>query len=132
VVDILRALPREREEGLVFVGARRGAQLGEHTLRLMLHRMGRNVTVHGFRSSFRDWAADRTHYPNHVVEMALAHSIGNAVEKAYRRGELLDKRGQLMDAWSKYCESIPARGTTEANIIELWGQSDERPAYTAR
>ena len=59
----------------------------------VLRRMGRtDVTVHGFRSTFRDWAAERTAYPNHVVEMALAHVVGNAVEAAYRRGDLLDKR----------------------------------------
>jgi integrase len=68
-----------------------------------LERMGVGVTVHGFRSSFRDWAAETTEHPNHVVEMALAHSIGNAVEAAYRRGDMLDKRRELMVAWGEYC-----------------------------
>jgi integrase len=59
----------------------------------LLKRMGRlDITVHGFRSTFRDWAAEMTSYPNHVVEMALAHAIGNKVEASYRRGELLAKR----------------------------------------
>ena len=61
------------------------------------------ITIHGFRSTFRDWAAETTSFPNHVVEMALAHTIGDAVEKAYRRGDLFAKRKALMDAWAKYC-----------------------------
>jgi integrase len=78
----------------------------------VLKRMGYgHVSVHGMRSSFRDWAAERTNYPNHVVEQALAHAIGNAVEAAYRRGDLLDQRKRLMDAWSEYCASPPAQST---------------------
>ena len=66
--------------------------------------MGRaDITVHGFRSSFRDWAAETTAHPNHVVEMALAHAVGNAVEAAYRRGDLFEKRRRLMEDWAKYC-----------------------------
>jgi integrase len=64
---------------------------------------GRDVTVHGFRSSFRDWAAESTGFPAEVVEMALAHTIGDKVEAAYRRGDLFHKRRQLMDAWARYC-----------------------------
>jgi integrase len=72
--------------------------------------MGRgDITVHGFRSSFRDWAAERTNFPNHIVEMALAHTIGDKVEAAYRRGDLFAKRAQLMSAWAKFCVSpVPA------------------------
>ena len=62
-----------------------------------------NVTVHGFRSTFRDWAAEATAYPNHVVEQALAHTIGNAVEAAYRRGDLFEKRRHLMNDWAQFC-----------------------------
>jgi integrase len=66
--------------------------------------MGRHdLTVHGFRSTFRDWAAETTAYPNHVVEMALAHAIGDQVEAAYRRGDLFEKRRRLMADWSAYC-----------------------------
>jgi integrase len=65
--------------------------------------MGRGeLTTHGFRSTFRDWAAERTNYPNHVVEMALAHAIGDDVEAAYRRGDLFEKRRRLMNAWASY------------------------------
>jgi integrase len=84
----------------------------------VLKRAGRNdVTVHGFRSSFRDWAAERTAYPNHVVEMALAHTIPAAVEAAYRRGDLLDKRRRLMDDWATFCASPPNVKTE--NIVTL-------------
>ena len=61
------------------------------------------ITVHGFRSTFRDWAAERTNFPREVVEMALAHAIESAVEAAYRRGDLFEKRRELADAWSRYC-----------------------------
>jgi integrase len=72
----------------------------------LLARMKRtDVTVHGFRSSFRDWAAELTDYPNHVVEMALAHAVGDKVEAAYRRGDLFDKRRQLMNDWAAFCTS---------------------------
>ena len=65
--------------------------------------MDRNdATVHGFRSTFRDWAAERTSYPNHIVETALAYVVGNKVEAAYRRGDLLDKRRRLMTEWAKF------------------------------
>jgi integrase len=66
--------------------------------------MGRpDVTVHGFRSTYRDWAAEMTNFPREVVEMALAHAIGDKVEAAYRRGDLFQKRRQLMEAWARYC-----------------------------
>jgi integrase len=65
------------------------------------------LTVHGFRSTFRDWAAERTNFPNHVTEQALAHAIGDRVEAAYRRGDLFDKRRKLMDAWATYCAKPP-------------------------
>jgi integrase len=72
----------------------------------VLKRMCRtDVTVHGFRSCFRDWAAERTSYPNHVLEMALAHTIGNKVEAAYRRGDLFAKRRELMQDWASYCHT---------------------------
>jgi integrase len=78
-----------------------------HNLRRVLDRMGRDdCTVHGFRSAFRDWAAEQTNYPNHVVEQALAHAIANGVEKAYRRGDLFEKRRQLMQDWARFCERV--------------------------
>ncbi len=75
---------------------------------MTLGRMNRgDITAHGFRSTFRDWAAECTNFPREVVEIALAHVIEDKTEAAYRRGDLLDKRRQLMDAWAEYCgESI--------------------------
>jgi integrase len=82
---------------------RRGRPLSKSAVPMMLDRMGPNVTVHGFRSTFRDWAAERTDFPSEVVEMALAHAVGDKTEAAYRRGDLFDKRRGLMDAWAEYC-----------------------------
>jgi integrase len=65
-------------------------------------------TVHGFRSTFRDWAADETDFPRELAEAALAHTVGNKVENAYRRGDFLEKRRALMEAWAKYCSSTGA------------------------
>jgi len=74
-------------------------------LLMTLRRMGRgDLTAHGFRSTFRDWAAERTAFPSEVAEMALAHAIGNGVEAAYRRGDLFEKRRVLMDEWAAFCE----------------------------
>jgi len=73
----------------------------------LLKRMGRSdLTVHGFRSTFRDWAAEQTAFPRDVAEMALAHTVKDKVEAAYRRGDLFEKRRELMDAWGKYCGGI--------------------------
>jgi integrase len=65
----------------------------------------KNVTVHGLRSTFRDWVAETTDYGHHVAEMALAHTIGDKVEAAYRRGDLLEKRTEMMSAWGRWCET---------------------------
>ena len=95
-----------------------GSPLSDMTLTALLRRMGRgDLTAHGFRSTFRDWAAERTAYPNHVVEMALAHAISNGVEAAYRRGDLFDKRRKLMEAWAAYC-AAPTAGA-EGEVVAL-------------
>src|SRR5262249_27035425 len=105
VVEILASLPREGE--FIFVGARTSAVSNPHQLKRALQRTGYdNITVHGFRSTFRDWAAETTSTANHVVEQALAHAIGNGVEAAYRRGDLFEKRRQLMEEWSRYCDRL--------------------------
>jgi integrase len=84
---------------------------------MLLRRMGRDdLTIHGFRSSFRDWAAERTGFPAEVAEMALAHTVADAVERAYRRGDLFAKRRQLMDAWARFCTTAPATGS---KVVEL-------------
>jgi integrase len=110
-IDVLGALPREKDNDHVFIGSRSGTSLSDMALFVLLRRMGRGVTAHGFRSTFRDWAAEVTAYPNHVVEMALAHAVPNAVEAAYRRGDLFEKRRRLMADWAQFCSSAPtARG----------------------
>ena len=100
-IELLTALPREAE--YVFVGARTGSAASPHVMARLLRRMKCPVTVHGFRSAFRDWAAETTAFPNHVVEQALAHAIPSGVEAAYRRGDLFEKRRELMAAWANYC-----------------------------
>ena len=83
---------------------REGRPLSNMAMLMMLRRMGRgDLTAHGFRSTFRDWAAERTGFPAEVAEMALAHAVGDKVEAAYRRGDLFQKRRQLAEAWAKFC-----------------------------
>ena len=95
----------------VFPGPRRALPMSNMVMLMLLRPMGRtDLTAHGFRSSFSDWAAERTAFPRGVVEMALAHAVENNVEAAYRRGDLFEKRRQLMDAWSRFCRSPTANG----------------------
>lgn len=89
-------------EPYVFPGARHGKPISNMTMLGLLERLGVDATVHGFRSSFRDWAAERTAFPHEVCEMALAHTIPNAAEAAYRRGDLMEKRRKLMSAWAEF------------------------------
>jgi len=96
--------------GFVFLGRDKGVPMSDMTLTAVLRRMGKgDLTAHGFRSTFRDWAAEATHHLNHVVEQALAHAIPSAVEAAYRRGDLLAKRRTLMDDWAAYLAMPPAQ-----------------------
>jgi integrase len=93
----------------VFPGPRRALPMSNMTKLMLLRRMKRDdLTAHGFRSTFSDWAAERTSYPREVVEMALAHAIVNKVEAAYRRGDLFEKRRQLMIDWANFCQMSPA------------------------
>ena len=73
-------------------------------MRMTARRAGIEHTVHGFRSAFRDWAGERTNFPREIAEAALAHVVGDATERAYRRGDALEKRRALMDAWAAFCE----------------------------
>ena len=102
-VEILEQAKEQSEEsGLVFPGIGMGKPLSNNTFLQALHRMNKDITAHGFRSSFRDWAAERTNFSREVCEMALAHSVGDKTEAAYRRGDLFDKRRNLMDTWASY------------------------------
>jgi integrase len=102
---IVREMATIRCSPFLFPGSKQGQPMSQMALAMLLRRMGYgHVTVHGFRSTFRDWAAETTAFPNHVVEMALAHTVSDRVEAAYRRGDLFEKRRVLMDAWAAHCE----------------------------
>ena len=98
---------REARSELVFPGARAGKPMSDMTLTKICRDMEIPAVPHGFRSSFRDWVAEETEFDGAIAEMALAHTIENKVEAAYRRGNLLEKRRGLMDAWVLYCETLP-------------------------
>lgn len=108
-ITLLRTLPRFEGTDTVFV-APRGGVLSDMTLTAVMRRMKVDAVPHGFRSTFRDWAAERTNYPREVAEMALAHSIGDKVEAAYRRGDLFEKRRRMMTEWAKHCETVQPAG----------------------
>ena len=102
VTAMLEGLPRLNSNVHLFPG--RGSKpLSNMAMLELMRGMRPGYVPHGFRSTFRDWAAERTTYPNHVVELALAHAIGDKVEAAYRRGDLFEKRKHLMEAWAEYC-----------------------------
>jgi len=113
-VELLKEAWSIRRGDLVFWGRRDGALAATNILHLAKQVAGLPVTVHGFRSTFRDWAGETTSFPNHVVEQALAHAIPNAVEAAYRRGDLFEKRRKLMEAWATYCGKPAAKGEVVA------------------
>lgn len=101
---LLRALQTTRQGEFVFAGGRRGRPLSNMALLMTLRRMRYGeLTTHGFRSTFRDWAAEQTNFPREIAEMSLAHTVNNKVEAAYRRGDLFEKRRRLMGAWANAC-----------------------------
>jgi integrase len=101
-IAVLEAMRAIRLSPYVFPGASAGQPVRGGTVWWLANQLA-GVSVHGLRSSFRDWAAERTGFQREVCEMALAHAIPDAVEKAYRRGDLFDKRRKLMDAWAEFC-----------------------------
>jgi len=104
VITVLKTAQMLRSSDYVFPGARAGKPLSNMSMNMLMRRMGvQNATVHGFRSSFRDWCGDNTNYPREVAEAALAHKVGNKVGQAYRRRSALEKRAKLMKDWSAYC-----------------------------
>jgi integrase len=120
-IEILGGLPRGEH---LFPG-RDGRPLSNMAMLKTLERTGHSdMTVHGFRSTFRDWAAETTVYPNHVVQLALAHAIGDKVEAAYRRGDLFIKRRRLMEDWAKYCGQSTVRS---ADIVAIRQPIHSRP-----
>lgn len=93
-----------RNKTYVFPGHKRNSHLSNVAMLQVLKRLERTgITVHGFRSTFRDWCAESTNYPAEVAEMALAHTLRDKTEAAYRRGDLFEKRARLMADWARYC-----------------------------
>ena len=125
-VGLLRAVEPLRGEGdWVFPGQRAGRPLSTMAMDMMLRRMGSEVTVHGFRSTFRDWVGELTDHPREVAEAALAHRVGDATERAYRRGDALEKRRALMSDWATYCgSSLPGLTAQEGEAVHQSSQSD--------
>jgi integrase len=106
---LTRAKELAGDSRFVFPGRSTDKALSNMVFLMALRRMGLDVTAHGFRSAFSDWAAERTSYPREVCEMALAHTIKNKAEAAYRRGDLLDKRRDLMTTWARFVSSSPGK-----------------------
>src|SRR5262249_560253 len=104
-------LDKAKRDGYVFPGGKPAKPLSNMALLAVLKRLGRDdLTVHGFRSTFSDWAAEQTHFPSEVREMALAHAVGDKTEAAYRRGDMFEKRRRLAEAWARYCGTVAKDG----------------------
>lgn len=110
---VLKKAKEFRQSAYIFPGVRSGRPMSDMSLTQLLRRMRPGITTHGFRSTFRDWAAEVTLYPHELAEMALAHVVGNKVEAAYRRGDMFDKRRQMMTDWAAWCEP------KEDNVIPI-------------
>jgi integrase len=120
-VGLLQKLPREKGNPHVFIGPRGKTGLSHMALPWVMERMGQKglATVHGFRSSFSNWAHEQTAHSSHTIELSLAHNVGTEVERAYRRTDMLAKRRQLMEQWSKFCTSPPAK--ISGDVVTLRG-----------
>jgi integrase len=112
---ILEEMRRIRQNEFIFPSVRSNRPVSRMALVRLLRQIGRDETLHGFRSSFRSWAAERTNFPREIAEQALSHAIGDAVERAYQRGDLLGRRRQLMNAWERYC----AAPTPDTGIVKF-------------
>jgi len=119
--DAAQLRESEAPDGFVFVGGKAGRELSNMALLTLLRRMGREeLTAHGFRSTFRDWAAE-TGQPADLAEAALAHVAGGKAEQAYERGDLLELRRKLMAGWAAFCARVPAQSS---NIVALKGATE--------
>lgn len=106
-VEIIKEMQALKTNNAIFPGRSKGGFLSNAAMdKLLQQTLGIDATVHGMRSTFRDWASERTAYPHEVCEMALAHTIRNQAEAAYRRGDLIEKRRNLMEDWLKFCETV--------------------------
>ncbi|HCH71165.1 MAG TPA: integrase [Ochrobactrum sp.] len=117
-VEILQSTPMEARSPYVFPGAKRGKPLSNMAMLEVLRGMDgtEGLTVHGFRSTFRDWAAERSSFPREIAEAALAHTVRDKTEAAYQRGDMLEKRRRLMSAWASFLVSAP---TSSQNVLPL-------------
>jgi integrase len=109
-VELLKEVQSIRRGNLIFYGVHDGAMAASTLLHLAKQMAGAPVTVHGFRSTFRDWAAEQTSFPREVAELALAHNVGTEVERAYQRGDMFERRRKLMESWATYCNKPAAKG----------------------
>lgn len=111
MLAILGVIENVRIGDFVFPGQKKSGPLSPMALDMVLRRLKiENATVHGFRSTFRDWAAEETSFPREIAEAALAHVIGDTTERAYRRGDALQKRRELMEAWAAFCDGMSSAG----------------------
>jgi integrase len=112
---ILETLSKARTNDFLFAGQRAEKPLSGMAMEMLLRRMGvSDITVHGFRSAFRDWAGNETHFARELAEAALSHVIGDKAEQAYRRGDALEKRRVLMDSWASFCA-----GSKSAKVLPM-------------
>jgi integrase len=115
MLAILDEAEKVRSGPFIFPNARGNQPLSEMALEMLMRRLNaKPATVHGFRSAFRDWAGEATNFPRELAEQALAHQVGDATELAYRRGDALERRRALMDAWSAFCEP-----RNSANVVPM-------------
>jgi integrase len=119
VLAIVKSIQDVHDGDFLFPGGKHSSPLSNMSMLALLKRMGRvDLTAHGFRSSFRDWVAEQTSYPSELAEMALAHTISNRVEAAYRRGDLFEKRRRLMNEWARFCVTSTKRRDVERPITD--------------
>jgi integrase len=118
-MELLRSVLREPNNPFVFIGSKTpGTHINETTVADVLRRAGRKEVMHGFRASLKTFCEEQTSFPSIVAEMALAHSVGNAVERSYRRSDLFEKRRRLMEAWAAFC-TVPA--DKSSNVLTMRG-----------
>jgi len=120
-VAVLEKAAKTRRNDHVFPGPGKDRPLSTNALRALLIRLGVDVTPHGFRSSFRDWAGEASTFPRELAEAALAHNVGDATERAYRRGDALEKRRKLMVAWGAFACHTAGANNTSGNVRQLRG-----------
>jgi integrase len=120
-IELLEKLPRQAGNHLIFNGPKSGSGLSHTAMTYVMWQLGQRdvTTIHGFRSSFSNWAHEQTAHSAHTIEISLAHNVGNEVERAYRRTDMIAKRRQLMEQWSKFCLSPPSK--ISGDVVPLRG-----------